>query len=115
MLAARYRTAASPGNLNNLFGFPVALLGIPDDTEWMVAEMGMSTPDELRQMEGLTAKAMNAGAWGMTTGLIYVPYKWLTGKRFPPDGTATCFDAMDWELTPELHDYFLQRDFSSPP
>ena len=49
------------------------------------------------------------------TGLIYVPYKWLTGKRFPPDGTATCFDTMDWELTPELHDYFLQRDFSAPP
>jgi UDP-N-acetylmuramoyl-tripeptide--D-alanyl-D-alanine ligase len=50
MLAARFRTAASPGNLNNLYGFPVALLGIPDDTEWMVAEMGMSTPDELRQV-----------------------------------------------------------------
>ena len=47
MLARRWRTAPSPGNLNNLFGFPLALLGIPDDTEWMVAEMGMSTPGEL--------------------------------------------------------------------
>lgn len=47
MLAQRWRTAPSPGNLNNLFGFPLALLGIPDDTEWMVAEMGMSTPGEL--------------------------------------------------------------------
>ena len=36
MLARRYRTAASPGNLNNLYGFPLALLSIPDDTEWMV-------------------------------------------------------------------------------
>lgn len=50
MLARRFRTAASPGNLNNLYGFPVALLGIPDDSEWMVAEMGMSTPDELRRV-----------------------------------------------------------------
>jgi len=50
MLGKRFRTAASPGNLNNLYGFPVALLGIPDDTEWMVAEMGMSTPDELRSV-----------------------------------------------------------------
>jgi UDP-N-acetylmuramoyl-tripeptide--D-alanyl-D-alanine ligase len=50
MLARRYRVAASPGNLNNLYGFPLALLGIPDDTEWMVAEMGMSTPDELRRL-----------------------------------------------------------------
>lgn len=47
MLAQRWRTAPSPGNLNNLFGFPLALLSIPDDTEWMVAEMGMSTPGEL--------------------------------------------------------------------
>ncbi len=50
MLAGRFRTAKSPGNLNNTYGFPIALLGIPDDTEWMVAEMGMSTPGELRQV-----------------------------------------------------------------
>jgi UDP-N-acetylmuramoyl-tripeptide--D-alanyl-D-alanine ligase len=47
MLAHRYRVAASPGNLNNLYGFPLALLGIPRETEWMVAEMGMSRPGEL--------------------------------------------------------------------
>jgi UDP-N-acetylmuramoyl-tripeptide--D-alanyl-D-alanine ligase len=47
MLGERFRVARSPGNLNNLYGFPLALLGIPDDTEWMVAEMGMSTPGEL--------------------------------------------------------------------
>ena len=50
MLARRFRTAASPGNLNNLYGFPLALLGIPDATEWMVAEMGMSEPGELRRL-----------------------------------------------------------------
>ena len=47
MLAHRYRVAATPGNLNNLYGFPLALLGIPEQTDWMVAEMGMSTPGEL--------------------------------------------------------------------
>ena len=47
MLGRRYRVAATPGNLNNLYGFPLALLGIPEDTDWMVAEMGMSTPGEL--------------------------------------------------------------------
>ena len=31
-------------------------------------------------------------------GLIYVPWKWLTGERYPPDGIATCYEAMDWEL-----------------
>lgn len=49
------------------------------------------------------------------TSLIYVPYKWLTGKRFPEDGTETCFDVMDWELTPGLEAYFRERDFSAPP
>lgn len=34
--------------------------------------------------------------WYMS--LIYVPWKWLTGQRFPPDGIATCFNAMDWEV-----------------
>ncbi len=50
MLAARFRVHWSPGNLNNLYGFPLSLLNAPDDTEWMVAEMGMSTPGELRQL-----------------------------------------------------------------
>lgn len=53
MLERRFRVAKSPGNLNNLLGFPVALLGIPDDTEWMVAEMGMSTPGELAAISRL--------------------------------------------------------------
>jgi len=32
-------------------------------------------------------------------GLIYVPWKWLTGERFPADGLATCHRAMDWEAS----------------
>jgi uncharacterized protein involved in outer membrane biogenesis len=31
-------------------------------------------------------------------GLIYVPWKWLTGESFPPDGISTCYKAMDWKL-----------------
>ena len=50
MLARRFRVAKSPGNFNNLYGFPLSLMGIADDTQWMVAEMGMSTPGELRQV-----------------------------------------------------------------
>ncbi len=53
MLASRFRVAKSPGNLNNLFGFPLALAAIDEDTEWMVAEMGMSTPGELAAISRL--------------------------------------------------------------
>jgi UDP-N-acetylmuramoyl-tripeptide--D-alanyl-D-alanine ligase len=50
ILESRFRTYWTPGNLNNLYGFPLSLLNVPDGTEWMVAEMGMSTPGELRQL-----------------------------------------------------------------
>ncbi len=50
MLGRRFRVAWTKGNLNNLYGFPLSLLNVPDGTEWMVAEMGMSTPGELRQL-----------------------------------------------------------------
>ncbi len=53
MLSRRYRTAKNPGNLNNLLGFPLSLLRIPESTEWMVAEMGMSTPGELGDISRL--------------------------------------------------------------
>jgi uncharacterized protein involved in outer membrane biogenesis len=33
--------------------------------------------------------------------LIYVPYKWLTGERFPADGLATCFNATKWNMPTE--------------
>lgn len=33
--------------------------------------------------------------------LIYVPWKWLTGERFPADGLETCYVAMDWPWPPE--------------
>ena len=50
ILASRFRTDWTKGNLNNLYGFPLSLLNVPDCAEWMVAEMGMSTPGELRQL-----------------------------------------------------------------
>ncbi|HKI85914.1 MAG TPA: UDP-N-acetylmuramoyl-tripeptide--D-alanyl-D-alanine ligase, partial [Thermoanaerobaculia bacterium] len=45
-----FSVVKSPGNLNNLYGFPLALLNASEDNDWMVAEMGMSTPGELREL-----------------------------------------------------------------
>lgn len=50
LLEARFRVAKTMGNFNNLIGFPLSLLNVPDGTEWMVAEMGMSTAGELREL-----------------------------------------------------------------
>ncbi len=53
MLGSTFEVARNPGNLNNLYGFPLSLLGVEEGTEWMVAEMGMSTPGELGRISRL--------------------------------------------------------------
>jgi UDP-N-acetylmuramoyl-tripeptide--D-alanyl-D-alanine ligase len=40
----------SPGNLNNLFGMPLAIFAIPDRTRIAVMEMGISTPGEMTRL-----------------------------------------------------------------
>jgi len=53
LLGERWRVRKSPGNLNNLLGFPLTLLAIGADCEWLVAEMGMSVPGELAAVSRL--------------------------------------------------------------
>ncbi len=43
----------SPGNLNNLYGMPLAMFGIPNDTRIAVMEMGISTPGEMTRLVGV--------------------------------------------------------------
>jgi UDP-N-acetylmuramoyl-tripeptide--D-alanyl-D-alanine ligase len=40
VLAARYPTYASPGSFNNEIGLPLTMLGVPQGTEVVIAEMG---------------------------------------------------------------------------
>lgn len=53
LLGERWRVRKSPGNLNNLLGFPLTLLAIDAGCEWLVAEMGMSVPGELAAVSRL--------------------------------------------------------------
>ena len=93
LLARRWRTAKSPGNLNNLYGFPLALMSVPDDTEWMVAEMGMSTPGELRGVSLLgqpdvavftNVRAVHLEFFGTVAAVAEAKAELLAGLR--PDG-----------------------------
>jgi UDP-N-acetylmuramoyl-tripeptide--D-alanyl-D-alanine ligase len=40
----------SPGNYNNLFGMPLALMSMPQDTNVAVLEMGISVPGEMSRL-----------------------------------------------------------------
>jgi UDP-N-acetylmuramoyl-tripeptide--D-alanyl-D-alanine ligase len=54
MLAAvldkKYNSLVTKGNLNNLFGVPMTLLGLENKHEAAVIEMGTSMPGEIRQL-----------------------------------------------------------------
>jgi UDP-N-acetylmuramoyl-tripeptide--D-alanyl-D-alanine ligase len=52
-LSARYRVHATTGNLNNLIGAPLTLLGAADDTEIVVAEIGTNVPGEIAQLAAI--------------------------------------------------------------
>ncbi len=54
VLAQRYRTVATKGNLNNHIGVPLSILSAPAGTEAAVWEMGMNHAGELAPLCGMT-------------------------------------------------------------
>jgi len=50
VLAKNCNTLVTKGNLNNLFGVPMTLLGLKSEHEAAVIEMGTSMPGEIRQL-----------------------------------------------------------------
>ncbi|WP_028264112.1 UDP-N-acetylmuramoyl-tripeptide--D-alanyl-D-alanine ligase [Atopobium fossor] len=49
-ISARYTTHATKGNFNNLIGLPLTLLSAPEDTQVIVAEMGMNHFGEITRL-----------------------------------------------------------------
>ncbi len=52
-LATKYNVVATAGNLNNHIGVPLTLLGINDETQVAVVEMGASAPGEIDTLVNL--------------------------------------------------------------
>jgi len=50
IMKIRHRSYRSPGNLNNLYGLPLSLAGMPDDAEYAVFELGISVPGEMTRL-----------------------------------------------------------------
>ncbi len=49
-LGGELSVSISPGNLNSLWGLPLAVLGFRGDEDWVVLEMGASVPDEIGRL-----------------------------------------------------------------
>ena len=52
-LAPRWRVHATAGNLNNLIGVPLTILGMPDDADALVVEAGASVPGEIARLRAI--------------------------------------------------------------
>ena len=109
LLGARFRVARNPGNLNNLIGFPMSLLNVPEGTEWMVAEMGMSSPGELRQLSLLgrpdvavftVVRPVHLEFFGTVQAIAEAKSELLAGLA--PDGLIVA-NADDPEVTRIVH------------
>ena len=53
VLSKRYKTSATKGNFNNHLGVPLTLLGIPENTEIAIVEMGANHPGEIAFLCGI--------------------------------------------------------------
>lgn len=52
-LGGELAVSVSPGNLNSLWGLPLAVLGFRGDEDWLVLEMGASAPDEIGRLTAI--------------------------------------------------------------
>ena len=96
VLATSYRVHATIGNLNNLVGVPLTILGAPDDTEVLVVEAGASVPGEIPKLraviEPTIAVISNVGyahveGFGSLAGVMQEKLSLAEGVRVAVVGT----------------------------
>ncbi len=50
ILGRRFAVEKTPGNQNSQIGFPMSVVNLPRNPEWMVGEMGLSEPGDLSRL-----------------------------------------------------------------
>ena len=92
-LGAKFKVAATKGNLNNDIGVPLTLLSIPQDAEIAVVEMGANHPDDIAKLVKVSQPdygyITNVGkahllGFGSYEGVLAAKtelYKWLGSHR----------------------------------
>ncbi|HEX4574820.1 MAG TPA: UDP-N-acetylmuramoyl-tripeptide--D-alanyl-D-alanine ligase [Gemmatimonadales bacterium] len=96
VLATSYRVHATTGNLNNLVGVPLTILGAPDDADALVVEAGASIPGEIPRLrdviEPTLAVITNVGyahveGFGSLAGVMHEKLALVDGVRVAVVGT----------------------------
>jgi UDP-N-acetylmuramoyl-tripeptide--D-alanyl-D-alanine ligase len=96
VLATSYRVHATSGNLNNLVGVPLTILGAPDDADALVVEAGASVPGEVARLrdviEPTIAVITNVGyahveGFGSLAGVMREKLALVDGARVAVVGT----------------------------
>jgi UDP-N-acetylmuramoyl-tripeptide--D-alanyl-D-alanine ligase len=94
-LGGELSVSVSPGNLNSLWGLPLAVLGFRGDEEWLVLEMGASVPDEIgrlaeiaRPWMGCVTNIAPAHLEGFGSVEEVVRTKAQLLEALPPEGVA---------------------------
>ncbi len=94
VMQSEFNVYQTPGNYNNLFGLPLALLGLSLDYDIGVFEMGMSAPGEIAEMCRIAAPSV-----GIITNVAPVHLEFFDSiekiadakaelaEALPPDGT----------------------------
>jgi UDP-N-acetylmuramoyl-tripeptide--D-alanyl-D-alanine ligase len=93
VLAQRFSTAATVGNLNNQIGVPLTLLDIGPDNDWAVVELGSSEPGEIAILSRIAQPSMavitNVAAShleGLGSVEEVMHEKLALGRALTPDG-----------------------------
>ena len=99
VLATRFTTHATSGNLNNLVGAPLTLLAAPEESEALVVEIGTSAPGEIARLAqivepeiGVITAVAEGHLEGMGTVEGVLREKTSLLSRLQPGGTAVVAD-----------------------
>jgi UDP-N-acetylmuramoyl-tripeptide--D-alanyl-D-alanine ligase len=77
MFSNTWRVKKSEGNFNSTIGLPIQLLQIDNDTDWFVAEMGMSTPGEIAKLMRMAKPEV--GVWTRVAAVHMINFEDLDG------------------------------------
>jgi len=87
VLAKKYRTYATKGNLNNHIGVPLTILDIGDDAEFAVIEMGANHQGEIRELSKISDPD-----YGMITNIGKAHLEGFGGLEGVKKGKKELFD-----------------------